>query len=187
LYWKDPGGILLNCLLEDELKKAIKEFHKGNYGGHHYWKTTVQKILRARFYWTTIFSDIYKEVSNYHECHIFDGKRKMKPLPLKPISVEAPFMQWCLDFIQEIYTPSSAQHRWILTATYYFTKWIEVVLASQDTDTVIIQFFESNILSIFGCPVKIITDNAEAFKSNKMEKFYSDYNITLGHSTIYYP
>jgi transposase InsO family protein len=42
-------------------------------------------------------------------------------------------------------------------------------------------------LSRFGCPVKIINDNAVAFKSKKMEKFCSDYNITLGHSTTYYP
>jgi hypothetical protein len=77
LYWKDIGGILLNSLLEEEVKKSIKEFHKGDCGGHHYWKTIVHKILRVGFYWPSIFSDVYKEVSNCHECHIFDGKRKL--------------------------------------------------------------------------------------------------------------
>jgi hypothetical protein len=42
LYWKDPGGILLSCLLEDDAKRAIQEFHKGDCGGHHYWKTTMR-------------------------------------------------------------------------------------------------------------------------------------------------
>jgi transposase InsO family protein len=96
-------------------------------------------------------------------------------------------MKWGMDFIGEIHLPSSAQHRWILTATDYFTKWIEAVPTRQATDIVIIKFLESNILSRFGCPVKIITDNATTFKSKKMEKFYNDYNITLGHSTAYYP
>jgi hypothetical protein len=54
LYWKDPGGILLSCLLENDAKRAIQEFHKGDCGGHHYWKTTVHKILRAGYYWPTI-------------------------------------------------------------------------------------------------------------------------------------
>jgi hypothetical protein len=27
LYWKDPGGILLNCLLKDETDKVLQEFH----------------------------------------------------------------------------------------------------------------------------------------------------------------
>jgi transposase InsO family protein len=32
-----------------------------------------------------------------------------------------------------------------------------------------------------------VTDNETTFKSKKMENFCSDYNITLGHSTAYYP
>jgi hypothetical protein len=77
--------------LEEEVEKTIREFHKGNCGGHHYWKTTVHKILRAGFYWPRILSDVYKEVSSYHEWKIFYGKRKLQPLPLKPISIEDPF------------------------------------------------------------------------------------------------
>jgi hypothetical protein len=168
-------------------ERAIREFHKGDCGGHHYWKTTAHKILREGYYWPNIFVDVYKEVSSCHECQIFDGRRKLQPLSLKPISVEASFMQWGLDFIGEIHPPSSTQHRWILTTTDYFTKWIEAVPTRQATDTVIIQFLETNILSRFGCPIKIITDNATTFKSKKMEKFCKDYNITLGHSTAYYP
>jgi len=35
LYWKDLGGIVLNCLLEDETQRMEKEFHEGDCGGHH--------------------------------------------------------------------------------------------------------------------------------------------------------
>jgi hypothetical protein len=187
LYWKDSGGMLLRCLLENDVKRAMEEFQKGDCGGHHYWKTTAHKILRVGYYWPTIFTDVYKEVSNCHECQIFDGRTKLHPLPLKLISVEAPFMQWGLDFIGEINSPSSAQHKWILIATNYFTKWIEAIPTKHVTDIVIIQFLETNILSWFGCPIKIIIDNATTFKSKRMEKFCQDYNITLGNSTTYYP
>eukprot|EP00253_Pinus_taeda_P026706 PITA_26706 len=114
-------------------------------------------------------------------------KRELLPLPLKPISTEKPFQQWGLDFIGEIHPSSSGQHKWILTATDYFTKWIEAIPCRQANDSTIIQFLESNILSRFGCPEKIITDNATAFKSKKMINFCHKYHITLGHSTAYYP
>jgi transposase InsO family protein len=65
-------------------------------------------------------------------------------------------------------------------------KWIEAIPMKQATEAIIIQFLETNILSRFGCPIKIITDNMVAFKSKRMEKFFQDYNITLGHSTTYY-
>ena len=52
LYWKDLGGILLSCLIEQEAERTIREFHKGDYGGHNYWKTTVHKMLRDGFYFS---------------------------------------------------------------------------------------------------------------------------------------
>ena len=36
LYWKDPGGVLLYCLLENEAHIKIKEFHQGDFEGHLY-------------------------------------------------------------------------------------------------------------------------------------------------------
>lgn len=50
LYWKDPGGMLLNCLVEDEAKRVVEDFHRGDCGGHLFWKTTVNNILRAGYY-----------------------------------------------------------------------------------------------------------------------------------------
>eukprot|EP00253_Pinus_taeda_P035812 PITA_35812 len=47
LYWKDPGGVLLNCLVEKEAKKFMEDYHQGDCGGHLFWKSTANKILRA--------------------------------------------------------------------------------------------------------------------------------------------
>jgi hypothetical protein len=143
--------------------------------------------IEGGFYWPVIFFYVYKEVSKCHECQIFDGKRKLYPFPLNPISIESPFIQWGLDFIGDILPQSSAQHKWILKTTYYFPKWIEAIPTRQATYVVIIQFLEDNIFSIFGCPIKIITENETTFKSTNMEKYFREYNITLGHSTYYYP
>ena len=107
LFWKYAGGILLNCLHEEEADKVIDEFHKGDCGGHQYWKATANKILRAGYFWQTMFRDIYKKVATCHECQVFEGKRKLVPFRLVPIYVEAPFQQWGLDFIGEIHPPSS--------------------------------------------------------------------------------
>ena len=68
--------------------------------------------------------------------------------------------KWGLDFIGEINPHSNAQHRWNLTAIYYFTKWVEAIPTRRATDLVVIDFLEENILSRFGCPRKIATDNA---------------------------
>jgi hypothetical protein len=58
LYWKDPGGILLNCFLEEDMKHAIKDFHKGDCGGHHYRETTTQKY-RGKDFIGPLFLQMY--------------------------------------------------------------------------------------------------------------------------------
>ena len=127
LYWKDPGGILLKCLEKSEVDAVIAELHSGVCGGHKYWKATAFKILRTGYYCPTFFSDVYHQVRSCVECQKFAGKHKLQSLPLKPISVNGSFQQWGIDFIGEIHPPSSGQHKWILTATDIFTKWVEAV------------------------------------------------------------
>jgi transposase InsO family protein len=64
---------------------------------------------------------------------------------------------------------------------------VEAIPTKRETDSMLIDFLEDNILSRFGCPRKIVTDNAQAFKSMAMISFCQKYNIVLGHSTVYYP
>ena len=118
---------MLKCLEKSEVDDVIVELHSGVSGGHKYWKATDFKILRAEYYWPTLFSYVYHQVRSCVECQKFAGKHKLQSLPLKPISVNGPFQQWGLDFIGEIHPPSSGQHKWILTDTDFFTKSVEAV------------------------------------------------------------
>ena len=45
----------------------------------------------------------------------------------------------------------------------------------------------SSVLSRFGCPQKLVTDNAKAFNSKAMVSFCEKNGILLKHSTPYYP
>jgi hypothetical protein len=89
---------------------------------------------------------------------------------LKPVVASRPFQQWGLEFIGEIHSPSSVQHKWILNATYYFTKWIEAIPTRSASHKVIIGFLE-DIMARFGCPNIIVTDNATSFKDKPLIKF----------------
>ena len=50
LYWKDSLGLLLKFLDEDESQWVMVEMHKGACGGHLYWKSTTNKILRVGYH-----------------------------------------------------------------------------------------------------------------------------------------
>jgi hypothetical protein len=68
-----------------------------------------------------------------------------------------------------------------MTATDFFTKWIEGIPARSTSHKVIIGFLEDLIVR-FGCPKNIVTDNATSFKVEPLIKFCEQFGINLIHS-----
>jgi hypothetical protein len=88
---RNIDGIILRCVDEVEAKKIVDEFHAGFCGGLYASKTTTHKILRAGYYWPTIFSNVHQFVRKCDPCQFFTGKQKLVSLPLHSVVVEAPF------------------------------------------------------------------------------------------------
>ena len=60
LFRKKYDGVFLRCLEREDAAKVVKELHDGPAGGHLLGDTTAHKILRARYYWPTLFKDKHK-------------------------------------------------------------------------------------------------------------------------------
>jgi len=71
-------------------------------------------------------------------------------LLLHPVNIEQPFEQWGLDIIGGIIPHSSKQHKYILTTTEYFTKWVEEVPLKTTNYENIIEFIDQFIIARFG-------------------------------------
>ncbi|XP_057829715.1 uncharacterized protein LOC131040773 [Cryptomeria japonica] len=97
------------------------------------------------------------------------GWSKKDAMPLRPMLVEEPFTQWGLDFIEMINPPSSAGHKWILTATDYFTRWSEVVPLWNSLESEVLAFLE-DLTCRYGPPKIIISDNVHAFTGSEYKR-----------------
>eukprot|EP00253_Pinus_taeda_P011163 PITA_11163 len=155
LYGKYPSGILLRCLDKEQSLEVIHQFHSSIYGGHHYWKTIAHKILKARYYCTTLFTEVFSFVKARDKC--------------------------------EINPHSSGQHKWILVATDYFTRWIEAIPTKNANHEIVIKFLNENIFTRIGCPTKLVINNATAFKEKELMDMTESMGIQVVHSTSYYP
>jgi hypothetical protein len=101
--------------------------------------------------------------------------------------VEAPFQRWGLDFNRKFNDNSSNGYSWVITATDYFTKWVEAIPTKSTTKKVVMDFLEDIIITRFGVPSKIVTDNAKVVCSVQMSSFCFKYGIILSHASDYYP
>lgn len=117
---------------------------------------------------------------------MFARKEKLAAFHLQPILVEQPFARWGIDFIGAITPSSSAGHKWILTATDYFTRWTEAIALREANEFAVLNFYE-DIITRFGVPESIISDNALAFVGSKVTEWAFKNDIFLNTSSNYYP
>lgn len=91
-----------------------------------------------------------------------------------------------LDFIGEFKDFSNSGHKWILTATDYFTIWVESIPTKKSTEKVVMDFIEKKIIIKFGVPTKITTNNDKYFSSAELATFYFNYGTILFVSSNYF-
>lgn len=146
----------------------LQELHDGPAGGHFGGDTTTHKIPHAGYYWPTLFKDAHSCIRRCKICETTAGRQRKPALPLQPVNIDQPFEEWGLDVIGEIVPHSSKQHRYILTATDYFTKWVKEIPLKVSNSENIIEFIDQLIITRFGLPSALMFDNVSYFSSNAM-------------------
>ena len=98
-----------------------------------------------------------------------------------------PFQRWAFDLVGQIHPNSSGGHKFIITATDYFTKWVEAVPLSVASGRTISLFILNHIICRFGVPSEIITDNGGQFKNKDLKHLCKKFKIKQHWSSIYFP
>ena len=70
--------------------------HDGPTGGHFSGDTTTHNILRAGYYWPTLFKDAHAHVRKCDVCQRGGGRQAKAAGPLRPVMITEPFEQWGL-------------------------------------------------------------------------------------------
>ena len=77
----------------------LNDCHRGACGGHLSRLSIAQKILRAGYFWPSIFKDCVDTVKRCHPFQVFACNMCSKHAPLHPIITADPFTKWGLDFM----------------------------------------------------------------------------------------
>eukprot|EP00253_Pinus_taeda_P005102 PITA_05102 len=180
-----PFSAMRQLLVQRELgeKRANWELHDGPTGGD----TTAHKIINVGYYWPTLFKDAHDYVRKCKICQTTSGRQRKLAFPLQLVNIEQPFEQWGLDIIGEIVPHSSNQHRYIITATDYFTKWVEAIQLKVANSDAIIEFIDQFIITKFGVPNALIFYNASYFSGSSIFEFSLKRSFKLKYSANYYP
>uniref|UniRef100_A0A2N9HJD4 RNA-directed DNA polymerase n=1 Tax=Fagus sylvatica TaxID=28930 RepID=A0A2N9HJD4_FAGSY len=186
LFRKGFHGDPLRCLSLSESQTVMKEAHSGECGEHQGKKRLYQLLLTLGYYWPTMKRDTADFVKACHTCQMQANLIHTHPTNLQNMATPWPFHTWGLDLIGPI-NPPSGGYIWILAATEYFTKWVEAIPLRKATGAAVANFIREHIITRFGIPHKIISDNGTPFVNKDVREVLGHYRIKHRRSTPYYP
>jgi hypothetical protein len=119
------------------------------------------------------------------KCQKFSPMIRTLAEDLVPLTSPWPFAQWGMDIVGPLHK-ATGNRKFLLVATDYFTKWIEAEPLAKITEPMIERFVWKNIITRFGVPYSLITDNGSQFQK-KFKAFCGQYGIRNYYSTPAYP
>uniref|UniRef100_A0A2N9E761 RNA-directed DNA polymerase n=1 Tax=Fagus sylvatica TaxID=28930 RepID=A0A2N9E761_FAGSY len=186
LFRKGFHGEPLRCLSLSESQMVMKETHAGECGEHQGKKRLYQCLLTLGYYWPTMKKDAADFVKTCHTCQVQANLIHSHPTGLQNMTTPWPFHTWGLDLIGPI-NPASGGCIWILVATEYFTKWVEAIPLRKATGAAVANFIREHIITRFGIPYKLVTDNGTPFINKDVREMLEHYRVKHRRSTPYYP
>ena len=186
LYYRTIDGVLLRCLDKEEAKILMGEIHEGVCGSHQSAYKMKWVIRRNGYFWPTMLEDCFAYYKGCQGCQKFGNVQRAPVSAMNPIIKPWLFREWGIDLIGQIYPPSSKNHKFILVATDYFTKWVEAIPLKTVTSKEIIEFVMEHIVYRFGTPQTVTTDQGSMFISEEFGEFAASMGIKLLNSSPYY-
>ncbi|XP_065050247.1 uncharacterized protein LOC103995026 [Musa acuminata AAA Group] len=186
LYKRSFTYPLLRCLEPDEAQTVLAEVHGGVCGEHIDGRTLAHKILRQGYYWPTMCRDAKAYVQRCSSCQEHARTPRQPTIPLTPIDCAWPFTQWGLDLLGP-FPLASGQRKYIVVGVDYFTKWVEAEPLATITERQMEKFVWRNLVTRFGLPKTIITDNGPQFAGRRFRAFCASHGIQLRFSLVAHP
>ncbi|XP_058219254.1 uncharacterized protein LOC131329863 [Rhododendron vialii] len=169
LYRRSHCGMHKLSIYRAEAERVIKEIHEGVCEPHMNGKMLVKKILRQGYFWSTMETECLEYVRRCHKCQIHANLMHVPPLELHQMTSPWPFSVWGIDVIRRITPAASNDHKVILVAMDYFTKWVEAASYTTLTAVRVAHFIKHNVIYRYGVPQAFVSDNRVHFKGRAKE------------------
>ena len=185
LYRRGAYMIIRRCVPKTEQGGIVEKCHASPYGGHFAGDKTAHKIIQSGFYWPTLFKDCFEWVKHCDACQRMSNISRRNEMPPQEILVVQIFYVWGIDFMRPF--PPSFGDIYILLVVDYVSKWVEAIACPKNDAITVVGFIQRNILSRFGAPKSIISDEGNHFANKVFEKLMSRYGIKHMMGLAYHP
>ena len=186
LYKRSFSGPYLLCVHPEAVQLLLKELHEGIYGSHAGGKSLSHRALTQGYWRPNIQKGAQKYVKKCDQYQKFVPNIHQPGGVLNPLSSPQPFAQQGLDIVGP-FPKAVGNKMYLLVGTDYFTKWVEAEPLVNIRDVDAKRFVWKNIVTRFGIPHTLISNNGLQFDSKVFKRYCCDLGIKNRYSTPSYP
>ncbi|KAM5551438.1 hypothetical protein ABKV19_026329, partial [Rosa sericea] len=167
---RGEDSVDFRCVYGREAKQLMREVHSGICGAHQAGPKMRWLLRRHGYFWPSILKDCIAFAKGCLDCQAHGPVQHVPNIPMQPIIQPWPARGWALDLIGMIHPHSSLQHKFIIVATDFFTKWVEAEPLKEASGGTLRQFLFRNIICRFGIPEVFVSDRGAAFMGGEVDK-----------------
>ena len=186
LYRRSFSGPYLLCVPPETAESILEELHEGICGSHTGGRSLSCRALTQGYWWPNMQKEAQEYVKKCDQCQRYAPNIHQPGGVLNPLSSPWPFAQWGLDIVGP-FPKAIGNKKYLLVGTDYFTKWVEAEPLANIRDVDVKKFVWKNIVTRFGIPRALVSDNGLQFDSKAFRKYCSELGIKNRYSTPAYP
>ncbi|XP_013607832.1 PREDICTED: uncharacterized protein K02A2.6-like [Brassica oleracea var. oleracea] len=145
----------------------------------------VSKILKAGFWWPTMFRDAQAFISKCSSCQRQGNISKRNEMPQNFILEIEVFDCWGIDFMGPF--PPSYKNEYNIVAVDYVSKWVEAIASPTNDARVVTKMFKTIIFPRFGVPRVVISDGGAHFINKVFQGLLKKNGVKHKVDTAYHP
>ena len=136
----------------------------------------MRKLLQVGLWWPTIHMDTKCLCKRCDICQRTGKQSCPHEMSLAPQITLQAFDKWAVDFFGLISPPGKKTSAcYIIIATDNLTRWVESVLVKYCTATIANFFLFENIVTRFGCPKILLSDQDTHFVNKVIAKLTAEF------------
>ena len=165
-------------------EEILQELHAGALGGHLGEEKTSSKV-KQRFYWPGMQKNIARWCQTCEACSTRKTAPKKNRSPLQTIQAGYPLQVVGVDIMGPL-PESEAGNLYVLVASEYFTKWVEVYAIPNQEAITVAKKLTDEMFCRFSPPEQLHSDQGRQFESELIKEICKLLNISKTRTTPYH-